>query len=104
MAVVPRRTKIVATIGPASSTPEGLLPLMRLIDGARLNFSHGTHEDHAERVNAIRAVQDETGRPVAVIADLQGPKLRIGELSEAIELERGVEVTIAGEDGARDGD
>ena len=47
MAVVPRRTKIVATIGPASSEPEVLLPLMRVIDGARLNFSHGTHEDHA---------------------------------------------------------
>jgi pyruvate kinase len=56
MAVIPRRTKIVATIGPASSEPEVLEPLMRLIDGARLNFSHGTHEDHAARANAIRAI------------------------------------------------
>jgi pyruvate kinase len=104
MAVVPRRTKIVATIGPASSTPEVLLPLMRMIDGARLNFSHGTHEDHAERARVIRAAAQEVGRPVALIADLQGPKLRIGDLSDPVELVRGASVTISGEDGARDGD
>ena len=104
MAVVPRRTKIVATIGPASSEPGVLAQLMELIDGARLNFSHGTHEDHAATAKAIRAVQAETGRPVALIADLQGPKLRIGELAEPVELRRGDEVTIAGEDAARDGD
>ena len=104
MAVVPRRTKIVATIGPASSSPGALESLMRLIDGARLNFSHGTHDDHAGTAEAIRAMQKETGRPVALIADLQGPKLRIGELAEARVLVRGEEVTIAGEDGAKDGD
>ena len=79
MAVVPRRTKIVATIGPASTAPEVLEPLMHVIDGARLNFSHGTHDDHAETARAIRAGQKEIGRPVALIADLQGPKLRIEE-------------------------
>jgi pyruvate kinase len=104
MAVEPRRTKIVATIGPASSQPEVLLPLMELIDGARLNFSHGTHEDHAERAQLIRHAQDEMGRPVALIADLQGPKLRIGELSAPAVLTRGEEVTISGEDASRDGD
>ena len=104
MAVVPRRTKIVATIGPASSTPEVLAPLMKLIDGARLNFSHGTHDDHAARAQTIRDLQEELGRPVALIADLQGPKLRIGELSEPVELLRGEEVTLAGEDSAVDGD
>jgi len=104
MAVVPRRTKIVATIGPASSEPGVLARLLELIDGARLNFSHGTHEDHAATAKAIRAIQAETGRPVALIADLQGPKLRIGELAEPVELRRGDEVTIAGEDAARDGD
>src|SRR6188508_2398063 len=104
MAVVPRRTKIVATIGPASSAPEVLEPLMNVIDGARLNFSHGTHETHAERAHAIRAVAKEVGRPVALIADLQGPKLRIGELPEPRYLMRGDEVTIAGEDTAQDGD
>ncbi|MBA3475355.1 MAG: pyruvate kinase [Actinobacteria bacterium] len=104
MAVVPRRTKIVATIGPSSAAPEVLEPLMHVIDGARLNFSHGTHGEHAERAEAIRALQKETGRPVALIADLQGPKLRVGELSEPRVLLRGDEVTIAGEDGAQDGD
>jgi pyruvate kinase len=104
MAVIPRRTKIVATIGPASSAPEVLIPLMRLIDGARLNFSHGTHDDHAERSRAIREAEQEVGRPVAIIADLQGPKLRVGVLAEPFVLERGAEVTIAGEDVAQSGD
>jgi pyruvate kinase len=104
MALVPRRTKIVATIGPASSVPEMLEPLMHVIDGARLNFSHGTHETHAERAHAIRAAAKEVGRPVALIADLQGPKLRIGDLPEPRYLMRGDEVTISGEDVAQDGD
>ena len=104
MAVNPRRTKIVATIGPASSRPEVLERLMETIDGARLNFSHGTHDDHAATAKAIRETQERIGRPVAVIADLQGPKLRIGELSGDIELIRGEHVTIAGEDGAQNGD
>jgi len=104
MPVIPRRTKIVATIGPASSKPEVLQQLMQMIDGARLNFSHGTHEEHAEQARAIRAIQDELGRPVALIADLQGPKLRVGDLPEPVTLERGEDVTIAGEDGAQDGD
>ena len=104
MAVEPRRTKIVATIGPASSAPDVLAQLMQVIDGARLNFSHGTHEDHAERARTIRAAAEEAGRPVAIIADLQGPKLRVGELSAPVELVRGDNVTISGEDGARDGD
>lgn len=104
MAVVPRRTKIVATIGPASKTPGVLPALMRMIDGARLNFSHGTHADHRDTAALIRAAQAETGRPVALIADLQGPKLRIGDLPEPVELVRGTQVTIAGEDAAQDGD
>lgn len=77
---------------------------MQLIDGARLNFSHGTHEDHRDTASLIRAAQTEVGRPVALIADLQGPKLRIGDLPEPVELERGAQVTIAGEDVAKDGD
>jgi len=104
MAAIPRRTKIVATIGPASSDPDVLARLLPIIDGARLNFSHGTHEEHAQRAEAIRAAQGETGHPVAVIADLQGPKLRIGELQQPFKLERGEQVTISGEDGAQDGD
>lgn len=104
MAVVPRRTKIVATIGPASSQPGVLEGLLTLIDGARLNFSHGTREDHAHRMEAIRSAGRDLPHPVAVIADLQGPKLRVGELAEPRTLVRGEEVVIAGEDAQRDGD
>jgi pyruvate kinase len=100
-----RRTKIVATIGPASSSDERLEELIRAgIDGARLNFSHGTHEDKAELVPRIRAAQEAVGRPLAMIADLQGPKLRLGHLPEPVQLERGADIVIAGEDAAADGD
>ncbi len=105
MPVEPRRTKIVATIGPATKSPDALRDLLHLVDGARLNFSHGTHEDHAETARIIRELRVELGRPVALIADLQGPKLRIGDLSNGpVELVRGEEVTIAGEDGAGEDD
>ena len=74
-----RRTKIVATIGPASSSPEVLGRLFRAgADVFRLNFSHGAHEDHAARIAAIRALEEETGRPIGILADVQGPKLRVG--------------------------
>ncbi len=104
MAVNPRRTKIVATLGPASTKPEVLEALIQTIDGARLNFSHGTHEDHAEIARLVRAAAERANRPVALIADLQGPKLRIGDLEEPVQLVRGEHVTIAGEDGAEPGD
>lgn len=84
-----RRTKIVATIGPASRDPE---PLRRMVeagmDVARLNFSHGTPEMHAENVQRIRAASRAVGRPVAVLQDLPGPKLRIGPVeNETVMLE-----------------
>jgi pyruvate kinase len=95
--VEPRRTKIVATIGPASGSKEMIESLIRAgMDGARLNFSHGSHEDHAARAKVIREKQEEVRRPVALIADLQGPKLRIGDLAEPIVLERGQDVVVAG--------
>src|SRR5437773_8708416 len=96
-AAAPRRTKIVATIGPASTDAGVLRTLVEAgMDGARLNFSHGTRDDHAERVRVIREVQAEAGRPLALIADLQGPKLRIGNLLETVLLERGTEIDIIG--------
>jgi pyruvate kinase len=74
-----RKTKIVATLGPASSTRDKIAALVEAgVDVFRLNFSHGTHEDHAERVASIRSIEEEIGRPIAILADLQGPKLRIG--------------------------
>ena len=74
-----RRTKIVATLGPASSTPE---VLARLFQGGadvfRLNFSHGTHDDHAARIAMIRDLEQRFDRPIGILADVQGPKLRVG--------------------------
>ena len=74
-----RRTKIVVTIGPASSEPEVLAGLIEAgMDGARLNFSHGTQDDHRRRVNTIRKVSRRLGIPVAILQDVQGPKIRLG--------------------------
>ena len=77
------RTKIVATLGPASSKPEVIESLFRAgVDMFRLNFSHGTHEEHRARYEAIRALEAEVGRPIAILADLQGPKLRVGAFAD----------------------
>ena len=74
-----RRTKIIATLGPASSSFEMIERLYRAgADVFRLNFSHGTHADHAERITIIRAVEEKVGRPIGILADVQGPKLRVG--------------------------
>src|SRR5216117_3927598 len=74
-----RRTKIVCTIGPASSSAAELDRLVTAgLDVARLNFSHGTHEEHAEVIERIRAGEARWGRPIAVLQDLQGPKIRLG--------------------------
>jgi pyruvate kinase len=95
----PRRTKIVATIGPATNSKEMITALVRAgMNAARLNFSHGEHEVHAETARLVREVQEEIGRPIAIIADLQGPKLRVGKLDEPIRLERGDEIAITGGD------
>lgn len=74
-----RSAKIVATLGPASSSPEMIRALFEAgVDVFRLNFSHGSHSDHQARIESIRAVEKELGRPIGVMADLQGPKLRLG--------------------------
>ncbi|QDO99867.1 pyruvate kinase [Ferrovibrio terrae] len=74
-----RNVKIVATLGPASSTPDRIRALVEAgADVFRLNFSHGSHDDHLVRIHAVRALEQETGRPIGLLADLQGPKLRIG--------------------------
>ena len=75
-----RATKIVATIGPASSSPEILLQMMQAgLDVVRLNFSHGTADDHRQRAEHVREAARQTGRAVAIMADLQGPKIRVGK-------------------------
>ncbi|HEY5762770.1 MAG TPA: pyruvate kinase [Rhodocyclaceae bacterium] len=75
-----RHTKIVATLGPSSSSPEVMEALLRAgVDVVRVNFSHGSAADHVARVQAIRAVAEKVGRPVGILADLQGPKIRVGK-------------------------
>lgn len=78
-----RRTKIVATIGPASSDKEMLKNLIREgVDVCRLNFSHGSHKDHIQVIKTIREIIEEINYPVAILADLQGPKIRIGDVKD----------------------
>ena len=90
------RTKVVCTIGPASSTPEALRALMLAgLDVARVNFSHGTHEQHAARIADIRTIAAELNRPVAILGDLQGPRIRVGNLDAPITLVEGSDVTLA---------
>src|SRR5256712_10750462 len=89
-----RRTKIVCTIGPASSSTDELDRLVAAgLDVARLNFSHGTHDEHAEVVRRIREGEARWGRPVAILQDLQGPKIRLGTFGPAgggrVDLEAG---------------
>jgi pyruvate kinase len=86
-----RSAKIVATLGPSSSAPHQIRALFDAgVDVFRLNFSHGTHQDHEARFTAIREIEHATGRPIGILADLQGPKLRLGTFAEGpIELTAG---------------
>ena len=99
------RTKVVCTIGPASSSPEMMRALMADgLDVARINFSHGTHDEHAARIAEIRRIAAELGRPVAIMGDLQGPRIRVGHLDASVELTDGAELVLAYESGARAGE
>src|SRR5580704_880258 len=78
-----RNAKIVATLGPASANEEMIRSLFFAgVDVFRLNFSHGTHEQHRERLQQIRNVERDVGRPIGVLADMQGPKLRVGTFAD----------------------
>ena len=99
------RTKIVATIGPASSSPQVIRLLIEAgLDVARINFSHGTHEEHARCIADIRAAATALGRPVAIMGDLQGPRIRIGDLPEPLQVDDGDVVTFTRESDAMPGD
>ncbi len=97
---VTRRAKIVATLGPATSSPEILRKLVRAgLDVARLNLSHGTHDDHSANLANLRAAAEDVGRAVGVLADLQGPKIRVGTFPDGpVELNVGDEFTITTDD------
>jgi pyruvate kinase len=98
-------TKIVCTIGPASSSPDVIRRLMLAgMNVARLNFSHGTHEQHARTVANIRGIAEELQLAVAIMGDLQGPRIRIGVLAEARDLKEGEKLVLAPEDVAVEGE
>ncbi len=90
------RTKIVCTLGPASDAEETLRAFVEAgMAVARVNFSHGRHQEHARRIEIVRRLADEAGRPIAILADLQGPKLRVGRLpADRISLREGQEITL----------
>jgi len=92
-----RFAKIVCTLGPSSNTRSMIQSLISAgMNVARLNFSHGTQEDHAALIDLIREISDEMGVSITILQDLQGPKLRIGKLSEGkIELKAGDQVTLS---------
>lgn len=92
----PRRTKIIATIGPACGSTEVIRELiMAGMDVARLNFAHGSYQDHARSIANLRAISDELDAPITILQDLQGPKVRVGQLPEGgLTLTPGAEVTM----------
>src|SRR5438105_1256418 len=94
-----RKAKIICTMGPASREEPTLGKLVDAgMDVARLNFSHGTHEDHLKTLSAVRRAADMAGRPIALLLDLQGPKIRVGKIEGGkARLEAGSEVVITAE-------
>jgi pyruvate kinase len=99
------RVKIVCTLGPASSTEETLIGLVEAgMNVARLNFSHGTHEQHDETIAMVRRVADSLERPIAILGDLQGPRIRVGDLREPRAIDRGQDIVLVPEGEAGPGD
>jgi pyruvate kinase len=99
------RTKVVCTLGPATSDPETVLAMVRGgMNLARVNMSHGTRDEHRRTIAAVRAAAAEVSHPIAVLVDLQGPKIRVGTLEEPITLVAGDEVVVAPEATARPGE
>jgi pyruvate kinase len=92
------RTKIVCTLGPSSSSSDAIRQLIEAgLNVARINFSHGTHDQHAKTIKTVRDVADALGRPIAILGDLQGPRIRIGELPKKLDLTDGSDVMLAPE-------
>jgi len=99
------RTKIVCTLGPASEAPEVVASLVRGgMDMARINMSHGTHDAHRRVIRIVREAAGRMGKPVAILADLQGPKIRVGKLPDPVELVVGTEVVFAPEGNEGEGE
>ena len=95
MSVIFKRTKILATLGPPTSNYESIKALAQAgVNGFRLNFSHGSYEERDEQLAWIRQASADLGKPVAILQDLQGPKIRLGNLIENIHVEAGVELIL----------
>ena len=100
-----RRTKIVCTLGPATTDLETIFEFAAAgMDVARLNFSHGSHDEHLQRLTAVRLAQDRLGRPIAVLADLCGPKIRVTGLREPMLVAAGDSLVLTEPERARDGE
>ena len=99
------RTKIVCTLGPSSATPAVVGALMDAgLSVARINFSHGTQAQHAQTIALVRQLAAEKGRPVAILGDLQGPRIRIGDLAEPVTVATGDELILCDEENCTGGD
>ncbi|HRN97166.1 MAG TPA: pyruvate kinase [Candidatus Saccharibacteria bacterium] len=95
MGVIFKRTKILATLGPPTNSAEMIEKLaIAGVNGFRLNFSHGTYEERDEQIKWIREATSKTGKPVAILQDLQGPKIRLGILNENVDVHTGDEITL----------
>ena len=99
------RTKIVCTLGPSTSTDEAIRGLIEAgMNVARVNFSHGTHEQHTATIAMVRRLAEEAGKPIAILGDLQGPRIRIGDLAQSIFLKVGEDIVLVHEGSERPGD
>lgn len=95
MSIIFKRTKILATLGPKTNSSEMIEKLVNAgANGLRLNFSHGTHEERDQQIAWIREVSAKTGKPVAILQDLQGPKIRLGNLNENTDVKKGDELIL----------
>lgn len=89
-----KRTKIIATVGPSTNSYEAILKLIKAgANGIRLNFSHGTNEDRVQQIKWVRTAAQEYGKPVAIIQDLQGPKVRLGDFEDIITVKKGASLS-----------
>ena len=99
-----KRTKILATIGPATDSKDQIQKLVLAgVNGLRLNFSHGDYEERRQQITWIRELEEELERPLAVVQDLQGPKIRLGDLEQPVEVEEGQIIKLALDPKGRDG-
>jgi len=99
------RTKIVCTLGPSTATDDTIRGLIDAgMNVARVNFSHGTHEQHAKTIAMVRRLAEQSGKPIAILGDLQGPRIRIGDLAEPITLKVGGDLVLVHEGNERNGE